>query len=58
MSVNCFRADNAKERPKESSDYNLYKLGDIVEKVNERSQKSYVSDQQLSIDGQMVGTKA
>lgn len=58
MSVNCFRADNAKELPKESSDYKLYKLGDIVEKVNERSQKSYVSDQQLSIDEQMIGTKA
>lgn len=47
-----------KTPPKESSDYKLYKLGNVAEKINQRSQKSYVPDQQLSIDDQMVGTNS
>ena len=44
-----------KTSPEKSNNYKLYKLGNIVEKINERSQKSYVPDQEPSIDGQMVG---
>ena len=47
-----------KTLPEKSNNYKLYKLGNIVEKINERSQKSYVPDQELSIDGQMVGANA
>ena len=43
-----------KTPPKKSSDWKLCKLGNIVEKINEHSQKSHVPDQQLSIDEEMV----
>ena len=58
MSRYLYLADNTKTPERDAKEYKLYELGNIQNKVNKHCKKSYIPQQEVSIDEQMIGRKA